>query len=73
MKRIIFSKFKSKCQETGKTINKGDTILYDPTIKRAYSEQSEEFRQFIREEQPRDWIQDPGEIDSDNFCQRNGI
>lgn len=73
MKRIILAKFKSKCHETGRTINKGEPILYDPVIKRAYCQQSEEYRQFKNEEGNREFIQDPGEQYFDNWCQRNGI
>lgn len=69
MKRIITAKFKSKCQETGKTINKGDTILYDPSLKVAYCQSSEEYKSHNNAE----FIQDPGEQFFDNWCQNNGI
>ncbi len=75
---FIPARFKSACAETGKTINKGDTIYYNRTTKKAYCSLSQCFKDIelmastarIVED---DFIQDPGEQYFDNFCQNNGI
>lgn len=38
--RIIHAKFKSKCANTGKVINKGDLCYYDSVQKQVYSKES---------------------------------
>lgn len=71
MKKTMYAKFKSTCFETGYTINKGDLILYDPAIKKAYCEKSQTFKDHaIRQD---DFIQDPADQYFDNFCQQNNI
>jgi hypothetical protein len=72
MKKLMFAKFKSTCFETGKTINKGEHILYDPAIKKAYCNNSQEFKSYSAQDHG-DYIQDPGETYFDNWAQRNGI
>jgi len=67
--RFITAKFNSQCHETGAKIKKGDTILYDPNLKKAYCKASKKYTEANEPEN----IQDPGEQYFDNFCQRNNI
>lgn len=70
MKKIT-AKFNSKCAETGATIKKGDPMLYDYNTRKCYSQHSAKFKE--QDSPQQDYIQDPGEIYFDNWCQRNGI
>ena len=72
MRRLILAKFKSTCFETGKTISKGQPVLYDPAIKKCYCETSAEYKAFKTADHA-EYIQDPGEQYFDNWCQSNGI
>lgn len=67
--RFITAKFNSQCHETGAKIKKGDPILYDPNLKKAYCKASKKYTEANESEN----IQDPGEQYFDNFCQRNNI
>ena len=45
MKKII-AKFNSRCAETGKTIKKGESMLYDYSSKKCYCLSSEKMKNF---------------------------
>ena len=48
--RILKARFKSKCAETGKVINKGDECIYYPLGKKVYhmdSKQAAEYRAWL--------------------------
>lgn len=49
MKKIQ-AKFNSKCNETGKTLKKGDAIYYDPYEKKAYHPESNKVKNNIESE-----------------------
>jgi hypothetical protein len=68
---FIHSRFKSICHETKQSIFKGDSIFYDRTIKKAFSEKSERYQK--ERINTKEFIQDPGEIEADNFCINNNI
>ena len=70
MKKIT-AKFKSNCAETGRQIKKGEIMLYDYSARKCYSENSTKFKE--HETRPDDYVIDPGEIASDNFCMYNNI
>jgi hypothetical protein len=46
MKKVIFSRWNSKCAETGKQIKKGESMLYDYSSKKCYCQSSNEFINF---------------------------
>ena len=69
--RFITAKFNSQCHETGKKIVKGESILYDPSLKKAYCKASKKYTEV--NEDTGEHIQDPGEQYFDNFCQQNNI
>lgn len=76
--RFITAKFNSQCHETGAKIKKGDSILYDPNIKKVYckgsttyqARQSKEQSEF---EQAGRMAADEQDAYFDNWCQQNGI
>lgn len=44
---VMFAKFRGKCPETKKTINKGDEIVYFPDTKTAYHIDSKTAKDFL--------------------------
>lgn len=68
MNRIITAKFSSSCAETGNKIKKGDTILYNPDLKKAYCKTSQLFQ-----DPASGTIQANEEAYFDNFCMNNNI
>ncbi len=48
MKRIVRTKFESKCNETGVKLPKGTEVLYDYNNKRCYAIASEMTRHYMQ-------------------------
>jgi len=71
--RFITAKFNSQCHETGAKIKKGDPILYDPHLKKAYCKTSSKYQEQNTTDPAAGAIQANEEAYFDNFCQRNGI
>lgn len=46
MKKIIVAKFNSRCAETGLTIKKGETMLYNYSSKKCFSKSSKEYIEY---------------------------
>lgn len=73
MNKFIQAKFKGICHETGKTIAKGDSILYNTDTKKAYSSESSMYKKAYECTQDAYYVQAQEDAYFDNFCQRNGI
>jgi hypothetical protein len=69
--RITTARFKSTCPKTGKTLVKGDRILYDPITKTAYSLDCD-FNE-ITDPQTAEFIQANEDAYFDDFCNKNNI
>ena len=71
--RFITAKFNSQCHETGAKIKKGDFILYDPNIKKAYCKASKKYQEQNEPDPAAGTIQANEDAYFDNWCQRNNI
>ena len=75
MKKIT-AKFYSTCAETGARIKKGDSMIYDYSVRKCYSMQSQtakKFEQGNKEDQAGAMVQANEEAFFDNFCHANNI
>lgn len=70
MGRFITARYKSACAETGKTINKGETIYFDG---KAYSEGSKAYKDRKEANQTFAHIQANENAYFDSFCLKNNI
>lgn len=70
---FIFSKFKSRCNETGATINKGELIYYSKGERKAYCERSDRFKEEQACKHTADMIRANENAYFDNFCRDNNI
>ncbi len=70
MGRFITARFKSACAETGKTINKGESIFYDGN---AYCVDSKAYRDRKEANQTFAHIKANEDAYFDNFCTKNNI
>jgi hypothetical protein len=72
--RKIIAKFNSNCHETGEKIKKGDQVIYDPYIKKAYSLSSSKAAEYNNSPDPAAGaIQAEQDSYFDNFCRDNNI
>ena len=72
--KLIKAKYNSRCADTTHPIKKGEYCYYDQINKKVYwydCQRATDWRE--SKEKENDFVQDPGEIDSDNFCQQNNI
>ncbi len=71
---IMKAKFNSTCHETGKAIKKGESILYDRSLRKAFCSTSNRYEE-ANNEPLQDGILVQANEDAyfDNFCQNNGI
>lgn len=51
--RQITAKFKSTCSETGRTIKKGDNVIYDPAARKVYHMESKTAQTFEQAQEDR--------------------
>ncbi len=78
MKRIT-AKFKSKCAQTGRTIDKGEEMIYDYKNKKCYSFYSLVWSSYVKENgeplmtDDAKLVQAQEEAYYDNFCKNNNI
>lgn len=72
---LITAKFKSVCAETGRTIKKGEEIVYDYSAKKCYSFYSQVYHNFKKPDfgQAAKLVQANEDAFYDNFCQANNI
>jgi hypothetical protein len=70
MGRFITARFKSACAETGKTINKGETIYFDG---KAYGIDSKPYKDRQEANQTFAHISANENAYFDNFCTKNNI
>jgi hypothetical protein len=70
MGRFITARFKSQCAETGKTINKGESIFYDG---KAYCVDSKAYIDRKEANQTFAYITANENAYFDNFCIQNNI
>jgi len=70
MGRFITARFKSQCAETGKTINKGESIYFDG---KAYCVDSKAYMDRKEANQTFAYITANENAYFDNFCSRNNI
>jgi hypothetical protein len=70
MGRFITARFKSACAETGKTINKGETIYFDG---KAYGIDSKAYKDRKEANQTFAHISANDNAHFDNFCTKNNI
>ena len=64
---FINAKFKSKCAETGATIAKGESCLYDRVTKKVYCWSSKKFLAEQEAENTSSFIEAQGNAYFDNF------
>lgn len=70
--RTITAKFNSRCAETGTPITRGMECVYDPTAKKVYCLNSRKAKIFFDGAiLPKDWVQDPGDLVSDQWAAAN--
>jgi hypothetical protein len=70
MGRFITARFKSQCADTGKTINKGESIYYDG---KAYCMDSKAYKDRKDANQTFAYIKANEDAYYDNFCIQNNI
>ena len=70
MGRFITARFKSQCAESGKTINKGESIFYDG---KAYCMESKAYKDRKEANQTFAHITANENAYFDNFCNQNNI
>jgi hypothetical protein len=70
MGRFITARFKSQCADTGKTINKGESIYYDG---KAYCVDSKPYKDRKDANQTFAYIKANEDAYYDNFCIQNNI
>jgi len=70
----IFARFKSKCADSGKRINKGDEMYYNYSTKKCYSLDSETAIKFeIKEAQEQEWKDTASYIDAQEQAYCNNL
>ena len=70
---FINAKSTSKCAETGATIAKGESCLYDRVNKKVYCRSSEKYLQEEETAKTSSFIESQENAYFDNFCQTNNI
>ena len=73
MNKLMISKFKSTCHETGNVISKGEHILYDTASRKAYCSKSQKYKAEKECEQTAAYIQAQEDAYFDNLCYKYGI
>lgn len=73
MAKFMEARFRSQCAETGKTINKADSILYDPSTKKAYCSQSKTYQDEAERISTASYVDAQENAYYDNFCMTNNI
>ncbi len=73
MEKFMKSKFKGVCAETGKTIKKGDSILFDTVTRKVYSVSSKRYKDAAECKSTSGFIEAQENAYFDNFCWRNKI
>lgn len=74
--RTIVARFKSKCAETGRTIRKGETCLYDQSNRQVFCLDSQKYKSFTMNEEAdnvRAYVQAQEDAYFDRFCRDNDI
>ena len=70
---FINAKFKSKCAETGRAIEKGENCLYDRVNKKVYCRSSKKFLAEQETANTSSFIESQENAYFDNFCLANNI
>jgi hypothetical protein len=70
---FINAKFKSKCAETGRAIEKGENCLYDRVNKKVYCRSAKKFLAEQETENTSSFIESQENAYFDNFCLANNI
>ena len=70
---FINAKFKSKCAETGRAIEKGENCLYDRVNKKVYCRSSKKFLAEQETAHTSSFIESQENAYFDNFCLANNI
>ena len=70
---FINAKFKSKCAETGRSIEKGENCLYDRENKKVYCRCSKKFLAEQETKNTSSFIEAQENAYFDNFCKANNI
>lgn len=73
MSRFIEARFQSRCAETGITIRKHESILYDPLTKKAYCSQSAKYQDEASSRSTAAMVSAQEDAYYDNFCHENNI
>ena len=73
MSKFMISKFKSKCSETGKAINKGEKFLFDSNNKKAYCSESNMYKKTVKKIRFNAKIKAKEKSEFSVYCKRNGI
>lgn len=70
---FIIARFKSKCAETGTTVQKNEGCLYDRTTKKVYCKDSTKYKNELESSFLASHIEAQENAYFDNFCQANNI
>ena len=70
---FINAKFKSKCAETGRAIEKGENCLYDRVNKKVYCRSSKKYKEHQETENTSSFIEAQEDAYFDNCCFTNNI
>lgn len=73
MAKFIEARFQSHCAETGSTIKKDDSILYDTVTKKAYCSQSRKYKDEASCRNIAAMVEAQENAYYDNFCITNNI
>jgi hypothetical protein len=73
MLKQMTARFSSKCAETGKPLNKGDQIIYDPIARKAYHLESQKAGECEAPDNDALLVAAQTNALYDQFCQTNNI
>lgn len=66
--KIIQTRFKSKCAETGEPIPKGVNVLYDSSTKKVYSLGTKKYDEFTKQADDADAVNGYIEAQENAYC-----
>lgn len=73
MNKFMKSKFKGTCNETGKSIAKGEPILYDTVSRNVYCKESQKYKSEWECGQTASYVQAQEDAYWDNLCRQCGL
>lgn len=73
MVKFIEARFSGSCAETGKSIKKHDSVLFNPATKKVYCSQSKTYKDEAERKSIANMVQANEEACYDSFCMNNNI